>query len=149
MATPGCSAVEAAGGADAVKHGHVQVEQDRVGLVLGHQVERLLAVGGGADHVDAGQPAEQQDQTLADAGLVVGDDDAQRPGRRSSGGHRAVIPGEPGKAGEAGEDAETGSAAMSWDASGSWAATAHSPSRGPASSVPFSSSRRSRMPVSP
>src|SRR5262249_51188757 len=66
---PGC--------ADAVEHGHVQVKQDRVGLVLGYQVQRLLAVRSGADHVNAGQPAEQQYQALADAGLIVGDDDAQ------------------------------------------------------------------------
>jgi len=51
----------------------VQVEQDRVGLLLGHQGQRLLAVRGGADHVDAGQSAEQEHQALADAGLVVGD----------------------------------------------------------------------------
>ena len=136
---------EAAGGADAVEHGHVQVEQDRVGLVLGHQRQGLLAVGGGADHVDAGQPAEQQDQALADAGLVVGDDDAQRTvgGHRAAGrraaGHRAAAPG-----GAGGDPAF-----MSTDASGSSAVTAHSASRGPASRVPFSSRRRSRMPVSP
>ena len=100
---------EPASGADAVKHGHVQVEQDRVGLVLGHQFKRLLAVGGGADHVNARQPAEQQDQTLADAGLVIGDDDAQR----LVAGHRAVSPGESVESGKAGEDAETDSAAMS------------------------------------
>jgi len=79
---PGMLGDEAAGGADAVEHGHVQVEQDRVGLVLGHQGQGLLAVGGGADHVDAGQPAQQQDQALADAGLVVGDGDG-RAGRLS------------------------------------------------------------------
>ena len=56
----------------------MQVEQDRVGLVLGHQFQRLFAVRGGANHVDAGQTAEQQDQALPDAGLVVGDDDPQR-----------------------------------------------------------------------
>src|SRR6202046_1658967 len=65
---------EAAGGADAVEHRHVQVEQDRVGLVLGHQGQGLLAVGGGADHVDAGQPAQQQDPALTNAGLGGGDD---------------------------------------------------------------------------
>ena len=67
-----------ADGADAVQDGHVQVEQDRVGLVLGHEVQRLLPVRGGADHLDVGQPVEQQDQALAHAGLVIGDDDAQR-----------------------------------------------------------------------
>ena len=45
---------EAPGGADAVQHGHVQVEQDRVGLMLGHQVQRLLEGNPGAD-VGAGE----------------------------------------------------------------------------------------------
>ncbi len=31
-----------AGGADAVQDRHVQVEQDRVGLVLGHELQGLL-----------------------------------------------------------------------------------------------------------
>ncbi len=93
-------------------------------LLLGHQGQRLGAVRGGADHVDAGQSAKQQDQALADAGLVVGDDDAQG----LVGGHRTVT---------------------SPAASGSSAVTTHSSSRGPASSVPFSSRSRSRMPVSP
>ena len=123
---------EPAGGADAVEHRHVQVEQDRVGLVLGHQLQRLFAVRGRADHVDAGQAAEQQDKALADAGLVVGDDEAQR----LVGGHRAP------------PSAAAASPPLA-SASGSSAVTAHSLSPGPASSVPFSSRSRSRIPVSP
>ena len=103
----------------------MQIEQDRVGLLLGHQGQRLFAVRGGADHLDAGQAAEQQDQSLADAGLVVGDDDPQR----LVGAHRV-----------------TSSSAA---ASGSSAITVHSPSPASASSVPFSNRSRSRMPVSP
>ena len=37
------------GGADAVEHGHVEVEQDRVGFVLVDRGEGLLAVGDGGD----------------------------------------------------------------------------------------------------
>jgi hypothetical protein len=48
-----------AGRADAVEDGHVQVEQDRVGIVRGHQVQGLLPVRGGACHLDAGQATEQ------------------------------------------------------------------------------------------
>ena len=71
----------------------MQVEEDRIGLVFGHQVKRLLPVRGGADHVDAGEPAEQQDEAFADTGLVVGDDHAQRrgPGEPAGGdGHEVT-----------------------------------------------------------
>jgi hypothetical protein len=71
---------EPAGGADAVQDGHVQVKQDRVGPVLGHKLQRMLPIRRGADHVDTREPAEQQDEAFADAGLVVSDDDAQRRG---------------------------------------------------------------------
>ena len=103
----------------------MQIEQDRIGLVFSHQFQRLFAVRGGAHHVDAGQAAEQQDQALADAGLVVGDDDPQR----LVGSHRAI----------------PSSAA----ASGSSAVTVQSFSFGPTRSVPSSNRSRSRMPVSP
>src|SRR5262252_4302238 len=83
-----------ADGADAVQDRHVQVEQDRVGLMLGHKFKGLLPIRGGADHLDAGQPAEQQHQALAHAGLVISDDDAQRRARGASGdGHDSAFPG--------------------------------------------------------
>src|ERR1700733_9236553 len=165
---------EPAGCADAVKHGHVQVEQDRVGPVLGHQLQRLLAVRGGADHVDAGQAAEQQDQALADAGLGVGDDEAQRlvsghPAIPSSAAASpSVVPSSPSLV-PSSPSLPPSSASLVPSSpslppaspslalvvpllasvSGSSAVTAHSLSPGPASSVPFSSRSRSRMPVSP
>jgi hypothetical protein len=105
----------------------VQVEQDRVGLVLGHEPQRLLPVGGGTDHLDVVVPAEQQDQALAHARLVIGDDDAQRSGGRGT-RHDAMLSG-------------------LWR--GSSAVTTHWPSRRPASRFPSSSRSRSRMPVSP
>ena len=116
-----------ADGADAVQDGHVQVEQDRVGVVLGHEVQGLLPVRGGADHLDVGYRVEQQDEALAHAGLIIGDDEAQRCPRRR-GGHEAMVSG--------------------WRR-GSSAVTIHWPSRRPASRVPFSSRSRSCMPVSP
>jgi hypothetical protein len=75
--------------ADPVQHRHPQIEQDRVRLVLGHQLQRLLAIGGRPDHVDIGQPAEQQDQALAHAGLVISDNHAQRRTPRPAGSTRA------------------------------------------------------------
>jgi hypothetical protein len=56
--------------------GHAQVHEDDVGPELGGQRHRLLAVGGGPDHLYPGQQAEQHDQALADHPLVVGDQDA-------------------------------------------------------------------------
>jgi hypothetical protein len=53
-----------AGGADAVQDGHVQVEQDRIGLMLGHELQRLLPVRGGANHLDVGEATEQQHKAL-------------------------------------------------------------------------------------
>jgi hypothetical protein len=44
---------ESAGGLDSVEDGHVQLEQDHVGVMLGYQVEGLLAVGSGRGDVDA------------------------------------------------------------------------------------------------
>ena len=70
----------------------MQVEQDRVGVVLGHEVQGLLPVRGGADHLDVGYRVEQQDEALAHAGLIIGDDEAQRRPRRR-GGHEAMVSG--------------------------------------------------------
>jgi len=120
-----------AGSGDAVKHRHVQVEEDGVGLVLGHKLKRLLPVRGGADHVDAGQPAEQQDEALADAGLVVGDHHAQR--------RRPVEPTDPADPAEPADPADPAryghdvtscgwsaqASAWSAEASGSSAVTVH------------------------
>ena len=130
---------QAAGGADAVQYGHVQVEQDGVGVMRGHLGQRLLTVGGRPDHLDAGQAAQQQDQALAHAGLVVGDDHAERG--RGLGGHDA----------SAGAGCSTSAGGTDGDdvGSGSPAATTQCPSWGPVTSVPFSSRRRSRIPVSP
>jgi RNA polymerase sigma factor (sigma-70 family) len=95
MATPGCSAVSRRVAPRPSRTGHVQVEQDRVGLVFGDQLQRLLPVRGGTDHVDVGQAAEQQDEALAHAALVIGDDDAQRPGRLAErdGRHEVMFSG--------------------------------------------------------
>ena len=95
--------------------------------MFSHLVQRLLPVRGGANHVDAGEPAEQQDEAFADAGLVVGHDDAQRCG--------------PGGVGGDGHDVT--SCGRGAGARGSSAVTAHWPSRGPATKVPFSNRSRS------
>ena len=46
--------------------------------------ERLLAVGGGADELDAVEQAEQRAEALADHALVVGEQDADHAGSHSS-----------------------------------------------------------------
>ena len=48
------------------------------GRAGGRERDRLLAVGGRADHLDAGQQLEQHRQALADDALVVGQQDADR-----------------------------------------------------------------------
>jgi hypothetical protein len=109
------------GGGGAVEDRHVQVEQDRVGLVLGDKVDGLLPVGCCGDDLDAGRHAEQQDEAFPHAGLVVGDDDPQNGGPGSAvGSHR-----------------------------GTCAVTVHWPLLRPPVSVPSSISRRSRIPTSP
>jgi hypothetical protein len=50
---------ELPGGLDAVYHRHVEVEENRVGLVLGNEVDGLPAVGGGGDDLDVGEKPEQ------------------------------------------------------------------------------------------
>ncbi len=65
------------GRADAVEHWHVEVQQDRVGLVPGDCGDRLFAVGDGGDHLDVGDHVEHHLQSLAYDGLVVGDHDPQ------------------------------------------------------------------------
>ena len=61
MATAGCSSVSC-----------------RVASMPSMTVDGLPAVGGGRDDLDVGEEPEQQDEALADAGLVVGDHDPQR-----------------------------------------------------------------------
>ena len=107
----------------------MQVEQDRVGPVLGYEPERLLAVRGRADHVDAREPAEEQDQALAHAGLIVRDNDAQR---RLHSAHAVIL-----------------AVFSSGVESGTWAVTTQQLPSLPASSVPFSIRSRSRIPVRP
>ena len=67
-----------AGRLDAVQDGHVQVEQDGVGPVLGDQVDGFLAIGGGGHYLYVGEKVEQEHEPLAHAGLVVSDHDPQR-----------------------------------------------------------------------
>ena len=121
----------------------MQVEEDRVGLVPGDELDRLLPVRGGRHDLDARQPAEQQDQALADAGLVVGHDDAQR---RRGFVHWLLFPltGVPVT-----DVVARGPVAFAAGASGRSASTTHWPSRHPASRVPRSRSSRSRIPVRP
>jgi hypothetical protein len=68
------------GRADAVEHRHVQVEEDRVGLVLGDRGERLLTVGDRGDDLEVGHHVEHHLQPLADDRLIVCDHDSQTVG---------------------------------------------------------------------
>jgi hypothetical protein len=68
----GMGGPQAAGGLHPVYPGHPQVHQDHVRPELGGEGQRLLAVRGGADHLDVGQQAEQHGQAFADDALVIG-----------------------------------------------------------------------------
>jgi hypothetical protein len=65
---------------DPVAARHVQIHENDLGLYRRGELGRGLAVGGLADYGDSRQGAEQQNQTLADGGLVVRDDDGDRLG---------------------------------------------------------------------
>jgi hypothetical protein len=73
---------------DAVAARHPQVHQHDVGVVLGGERDRLLAVGGGADELDPVEQPEQRAEALADDALVVGEQDADHAGSHSSTGSR-------------------------------------------------------------
>jgi hypothetical protein len=60
---------------DAVELGHAHVDQAYVGAQLARQRDRLAAVGGLGDHVDAGLGVEDHPEPGADELLVVGDED--------------------------------------------------------------------------
>jgi hypothetical protein len=69
-----------AGRLGAVEDRHVQVQEDGIGVVFAGEVEGFSAVGCSGDDLDVVEQAEHQHQAFADAGLVVGHDDAERPG---------------------------------------------------------------------
>ncbi len=87
------------------------------------ELDRLLPVGGGAEHLDIVEQVEDQLEALADNALIVGEDHADR------------ATGHPG--------------AHAGAASGSHRATRKPSAVVPASSRPPSSSARSRMPLTP
>ena len=91
-----------------------------MGALLGDEPDGLLAVGRGGDDLDLGERAEQDHESLTHAGLVVGDDDAQRHGHVGMSGHR-----------------------------GTFAMTTQSLPFCPALSVPLTRRSRSRIPASP
>jgi hypothetical protein len=61
---------------DTVELRHVKVDQCRIGMVLGDEVEGLEAIGGGSDNADIGEQVEHNGQYIAHRGLIVGDDDS-------------------------------------------------------------------------
>jgi hypothetical protein len=105
---------------------HPDVHQDDVGSQVLRLVDSVGAVGGLADHEQAGLGVEDRGEALSDHRLVVGD---QAPcgdvARRAAGGHD-VSP--------SGSTADT---------------TKPPPGAGPAVSEPPSSATRSCIPVSP
>jgi hypothetical protein len=76
---PRVALAQAPGRRDPVDARHAQVHEDGVGSQLGGDCDGLLAVGRGADDLDAGQQPEQHHQALAHDALVVGD---QHPDHR-------------------------------------------------------------------
>ena len=66
---------------DAVEQGHRDVEDRDIGLELEGQPHRFSAVARLADHLESGPFLEDLPQTLADEGVVVGQQDANGPHR--------------------------------------------------------------------
>jgi hypothetical protein len=64
---------------DAVDARHLEVHEHDVRLAVEGQVDRLLAVGGHADHLDVGHAGEQAVQARAYEVVVVDDEDPDRP----------------------------------------------------------------------
>ena len=75
---------QAPGCLDTVATRHTQVHQHDVGMQSLDELDRLLAVGGRADDLDAGQQAEQRRQALANDALVVREHDRRHAGTQSS-----------------------------------------------------------------
>ena len=71
---PGIEGRQVAGGFQAIHAGHGDVEQHHVGTVLRTGLQRIQAVLGLGDHLDAGMFGEQRTQAFARKGFVVGDD---------------------------------------------------------------------------
>ena len=76
--TSGCRAVMNRVASIPSSCGHLDVHHHDVGQRLADDVQRVAAVGGGADDLDAVERAEQGDQPVADDLVVVGDDDPDR-----------------------------------------------------------------------
>src|SRR5215470_5685332 len=108
-----------AGGLDPVQVRHPDVHQDHIGLGLPGQADRLHAVFGLADDLQARPGFQDHPEPAADQGLVIAQ---QHPD------------GHDGPSG--------GSGKATWTAK-------PPPGRGPASQVPPCSAARSRMPISP
>jgi hypothetical protein len=62
---------------------HPNVDDDKLGLVLAHELEELVRVAGLADHVKP-RPLEHARDALAQKDVVVGHDDATAGGRLRS-----------------------------------------------------------------
>jgi hypothetical protein len=71
---------DAAGRLEAVHHRHPNVHQHHVRDELTAEHDRLQAVLGLADDDEPALAVQQRDQTGADECLIVGDEDADRPG---------------------------------------------------------------------
>ncbi len=67
-------------GLDAVQPGHPDVHHDHVGVQVGGLGDGVGAVLGQAHDLDAGLGVEEDGEALADHGLVIGDEHADRHG---------------------------------------------------------------------
>ena len=65
-------------GRQSVKDGHVHVQQSHVHDLSGTLAQRLAAVLGDGDHVDAVLPVEQPGKPFAHDYVVIGEQDADR-----------------------------------------------------------------------
>ena len=72
-------AAEPRGGRDAVEERHVEVEDDRVGVQLLGELERLQPVRCRAHHRQLGLPVDQVTEGIAKAAIIVRDQDADPP----------------------------------------------------------------------
>src|SRR5262249_48858905 len=122
-----------ASGLEPVHGGHADVHQDHVRVVTKSKVDRLDAVGCLSDHAKLRIGLNQDPESGADQGLIVGQQDPDHAGR---------LPAPPG--------APATAAGARASGSGRTARTCQPrPGRGPASSVPPKAAARSRMPAMP
>lgn len=86
-ASVGGGGADGGDGFDSVGDGHSQVEEGDIGLMFLEQVDRFLSVVGLGYHAHVGLVVDDGDESFADDGMVVGDEDANVGRSRRGGDH--------------------------------------------------------------